>query len=194
MAQPLPTVALFIRYPAPGRAKTRLAPALGDKGAARVHRLLVERTLATLRDSGLPFELRVTGAPLESFVEWLGADMQLVDQGDGDLGERLARVQAPAILLGADIPGLAACHLREAANAMTSHDVVIGPAQDGGYYLIGFREPVPFLWPAMPWGTSIVRAETVGRLQARGLGFAILEELADCDRPEDLAAWPELLP
>lgn len=189
-----PTIALFARFPHSGKAKTRLAPMLGEAGAAEVHRRLVERTLATVRESGLPFAVHTTGAPHADFADWLGADVPLVEQGDGDLGARLARVEAPAILLGADIPDLTAGHLRDAARALESEPVVIGPASDGGYYLLGFTVPVPVLWHDMPWGTDAVLLETQRRLRAGGIPYRLLGELADCDRPEDLARWPELLP
>lgn len=186
-----PKIALFARYPAPGQAKTRLIPALGPQGAARVHRLLVERTLATIRASGLPFAVHCTGAPLADFAVWLG-DVELVAQGEGDLGARLARVGAPAILLGADVPDLTHAHLAAAAKALEKHEVVIGPATDGGYYLLGLARPMPFLFDAMPWGTSAVLENTLARLSAQGIGPALLEPLADCDLPQDLALWPEL--
>lgn len=192
MASP-PTIALFARYPRAGEAKTRLAPLLGDAGAAEVHRKLVERTLAVIRQSGLPFAVWCTGAPRADFAAWLGADVPLVEQGEGDLGERLARVPAPAILLGADIPGLTPQHLRGAAAALEQAPVVIGPASDGGYYLLGFASAVPFLWQDMPWGTATVLEQTRTRLAAQDVRFAMLDELDDCDRPEDLAHWPELL-
>lgn len=190
----VPTVALFAKFPRAGEAKTRLAPMVGEAGAAEIHRRLVERTLRTVRESGLPFAVHTTGASDEDFAEWLGADVPLVEQGEGDLGARLARVEAPAILLGADIPGLTAAHLRQAARALESAPVVIGPASDGGYYLLGFTRPVPMLWPGMAWGTSAVLDETEHRLRAGGVRYRLLEELADCDRPEDLARWPDLLP
>lgn len=188
-----PTIALFARYPAPGAAKTRLIPALGADGAARLHRLLVERTVATIRASGLPYAVHVTGAPLADFSAWLGADVNLVEQGEGDLGARLARVRAPAILLGADVPSLSAVHLSAAAEAVTQSKVVIGPALDGGYYLLGYDKPAPFLFADMPWGTSSVLELTLNRLAALGITPTILEALDDCDRPEDLANWPELI-
>lgn len=187
-----PTIALFARYPTAGEAKTRLAPLLGDAGAAKVHRHLVERTLVTMRESRLPFAVHHTGARPADFASWLGDDVPLVDQGLGDLGARLARVEAPAILLGADIPALTADHLRAAAQALEEVPVAIGPASDGGYYLLGFTQAVPQLWQDMPWGTDAVLAETVRRLDALGIAYRLLEELADCDRPEDLARWPEL--
>ncbi len=186
-----PTVALFAKYPVAGKAKTRLIPALGAEGAARLHSRLVERTLATIRASGLPFAVHCTGAPLADFAAWLGAEVNLVDQGAGDLGARLARVAAPTILLGADIPGLHAKHLISAAEALKTHEAVIGPATDGGYYLLGFTRPFPFLFNDMPWGTSSVLELTMMRLSDRGIAPAMLDPLADCDRPEDLAHWPE---
>ena len=186
-----PTVALFAKYPVAGKAKTRLIPALGAEGAARLHSRLVERTLATIRASGLPFAVHCTGAPLADFAAWLGAEVNLVDQGAGDLGARLARVAAPTILLGADIPGLHAKHLISAAEALKTHEAVIGPATDGGYYLLGFTRPFPFLFNDMPWGTTSVLELTMMRLSDRGIAPAMLDPLADCDRPEDLAHWPE---
>lgn len=186
-----PTIALFAKYPVAGKAKTRLIPALGAEGAARLHSRLVERTLATIRASGLPFAVHCTGAPLADFAAWLGAEVNLVDQGAGDLGARLARVAAPTILLGADIPGLHAKHLISAAEALKTHEAVIGPATDGGYYLLGLTRPFPFLFNDMPWGTSSVLELTMMRLSDRGIAPAMLDPLADCDRPEDLAHWPE---
>lgn len=189
-----PTIALFAKYPRAGEAKTRLAPLLGDAGAAQVHRELVERTLATMRASGLRFAVHYTGAVAADFAAWLGEDVPLVEQGEGDLGARLARVEAPAIVLGADIPGLTADHLHEAAQALDDVPVVIGPASDGGYYLLGFKAQIPELWRDMVWGTESVLKETQARLQALGVPYRMLGELDDCDRPEDLAMWPELVP
>ena len=191
-----PRVALFARYPEPGRAKTRLIPALGPDGAAALHRRLTERSLAALRASGLPFELRHTGAAPEAFRAWLGGAVPLVEQGEGDLGARMARAaaDAPAILVGADLPDLAPRHLRAAAAALETHRAVVGPAEDGGYWLIGLREPMPFLFEPMAWGTADVLAETMARLAARGVAPALLERMADLDRPEDLPRWPDLVP
>lgn len=192
-ASPQPTIALFAKYPTAGEAKTRLIPALGPEGAAQLHRRLVERTIATIRQSGLPFALHITGEPQSAFAEWLGDDVELVEQGGGDLGARLARVDAPAILLGADIPGLTARHLLDACQALKRSDAVLGPAQDGGYYLLGFNAGLPFVFTDMPWGTERVLEETMARLKAHDVSFTLLDILADCDRPADLALYPELL-
>ena len=186
-------MALFARFPEPGRAKTRLIPALGAAGAAGLHRRLAERALAAVRRSALPFEVRTTGASLARFQDWLGPDVALAEQGDGDLGERMGRVPPPAILVGADIPDLHPAHLTAAAAALRSHPAVIGPAEDGGYYLLGLARPMPFLFAAMPWGGAEVLALTLRRMAGHGVTPAVLDTLADLDRPEDLARWPGLL-
>ncbi|MBP0443829.1 TIGR04282 family arsenosugar biosynthesis glycosyltransferase [Roseomonas sp. SSH11] len=194
MIQP-PRVALFSRYPEPGRAKTRLIPALGPEGAANLHRRLTERTLQALCASGLAHELRHTGAPEPAFRAWLGQALPMVEQGEGDLGARMARAAeaTPVILLGADLPDLSPRHLQAAAGALRDHAAVIGPAEDGGYYLLGLREPMPFLFEPMEWGTATVFSTTMARFAAHGVTPALLEPLADLDRPEDLARWPGLL-
>ena len=183
---------LFARYPTPGAAKTRLAPMLGAKAAAALHARLVEQALATLRAVGLPVEVHITGASARRFARWLGEDVVFVDQGEGDLGSRLARVAPPAVIVGADIPDLAVAHLRTAADAVAAGRIALGPAEDGGYYLIGLPAPADDLFDAMPWGTDQVLAETLARLDARRIAPVLLPELADLDRPEDLARWPHL--
>lgn len=185
-------ISIFARYPEPGRAKTRLIPALGAEGAARVYAQLLEHTVAQARASELPFELRSTGGQSDAFHAWLGDDLAITDQGEGDLGARMARVPAPALIIGSDCPGLSAPILKAAAVALAERPVVIGPASDGGYYLIGLAEPMPFLFDDIEWSTPQVFAETLARLAARGIGPAILPELSDVDLPEDLEQWPEL--
>jgi rSAM/selenodomain-associated transferase 1 len=186
-------ILLFTRFPEPGRAKTRLIPALGPRGAAQLHRRLTERTLAQVRATGLPFEVRTTGRPRQEFVEWLGTEA-VADQGEGDLGERLQRAGPPypCIFIGADAPDLTAADLLDAARALASHDAVIGPAKDGGYWLLGLARPLDALFADMEWGTDRVLPATLARLEAAGMKTARLRVLADLDRPEDLQRWPEL--
>jgi rSAM/selenodomain-associated transferase 1 len=185
-------IILFTRYPEPGRAKTRLIPALGAQGAADLHRLLTERTLEQVRATGLGFEIRVTGRPAGEFVRWLGS-ANVVDQGDGDLGARLERAAAPfpVVFIGADAPDLTARHLCDAADALAGHEAVIGPAYDGGYWLLGLARPIPGLFDEMAWGTDQVLPATLARLQAARAAPFMLPTLADLDRPEDLSRWPE---
>ena len=189
----VPTVNLFTKWPTPGAAKTRLIPAIGPEGAARLHARLAEQTLGTIRESGLPFQVRTTGAQPVDFVGWLGPDVHAVDQGDGDLGARLARVPAPMLLIGGDAPDLTAELLHQAADALRQAPAVIGPAADGGYWLLGLSRPMLHLFTSMPWGTDTVAADTIARFGCDGISPVILPTLHDCDRPEDLARWPELM-
>jgi rSAM/selenodomain-associated transferase 1 len=191
-----PRLVLFTRFPTPGQAKTRLIPALGAEGAAALHRRLTERTLGAMYAAGLPIEVLVTGAPLMDFHAWLGETLVIKDQGEGDLGARLARAAeaAPVILLGADAPDLSPAHLRAAAEAVRRGEVVIGPTEDGGYWLLGLPMPALFLFDTMPWSTDALFTATLGQLLAHGIVPNLLDRLADLDRPEDLARWPELTP
>ena len=189
-----PKLILFVRYPVAGQAKTRLIPALGVARAAGLHKRLAERTVTEMRASGLPIEVRTTGAPAPDFASWLGEDLNYVDQGDGDLGERLARAQGqgPVIFIGSDCPDLSAAHLTGAAVALAEKPAVIGPAEDGGYWLLGLAKRCDWLFSAMAWGTGAVLPETRNRLARHDIEPAMLETLADCDRPDDLARWPWL--
>jgi len=188
-----PRIVIFARWPEPGRVKTRLAATLGDEAAARIYRRLLVHTLAVARDSGLPVELRVTGAPRERFETEFGPGFAVSGQAEGDLGERLARVEPPALVIGSDLPALTSSLLREAADALAAHEVVIGPARDGGYWLIGLRRACPWLFTGMAWSTPRVLPETLARLEAHGMAPALLPQLADMDEPGDLVDWPELL-
>ena len=189
-----PDLVLFVRYPVAGQCKTRLIPALGPDGAAALHKHLAERTVGVLRAAGGPVVIAYTGAEEAAFREWLGPDCAYVPQAEGDLTARLLpfAARAPVIFFGADTPDLAATHVTAAIDALTTHPVAIGPAEDGGYYCIGMREPRPDLLTDMAWSTSAVLPETLRRLAATGTAVALLETLSDCDRPEDLARWPGL--
>jgi hypothetical protein len=194
MLRAMTTLVLFAKYPLPGFAKTRLIPAVGPEGAARVHRHLTQRTVQTLVASGHEVEVRYTGASKHAFREWLGPGSGLVEQVEGGLTERLvdASRNSPHIFFGADTPDLTVPIVQAAVAALDTHDVVIGPAEDGGYYLIGTRVARPELLTDMPWSTAEVFPETMRRCDTSGLSVALLPALADCDRPDDLARWPDL--
>jgi rSAM/selenodomain-associated transferase 1 len=191
MPQANPTITIFARWPQPGKCKTRLIPALGVEGAAEVYRKLLLRTVGEARASGLQLHMAVTGAPLDRFADWLGTGITFAEQGDGDLGAKMGRIEAPVLLIGSDCPGLNAARLRDAAAQLHTNPAVIGPARDGGYYLLGLARPMPFLFSDMPWSTSQVLPETLRRLDERGLKPAILAVLDDIDTPDDLARFPE---
>jgi rSAM/selenodomain-associated transferase 1 len=185
---------IFTRYPEPGKAKTRLIPALGADGAAALHRRLTEHTLTEARAAGLPIDLHVTGAPEAVFREWLGDGITITQQDQGDLGDRLrtAAAPTPVLFIGSDLPDLKAAHLVEAAELIRAGRTVIGPAEDGGYWALGLTAPADYLFEDMPWSTDAVFTLTVARLRDRGIEPALLPALADCDRPNDLSRWPWL--
>ncbi len=187
-------IVVFARFPVPGMCKTRLIPAIGPDGAAALHKRLVEQCVAAMRATGHRVEVRTTGAEATAFADWLGDDIVFVDQGDGDLGDRLARAAEPypVIFIGADAPDLSAERLIAAAKALEGAPAVIGPAEDGGYYLLGLNAPAPWLFNDMTWGIETVFDETMRRFAAHGVAPTVLEPLADLDRPEDLARWPHL--
>ncbi len=196
------TLILFTRLPLAGRTKTRLMPRLGAVGAAELHRRLVEHTLGTARRAalagGVNLEIHHTGDRQE-MARWLGDDLVYRPQADGDLGARmsaaLAAAAAPAVLIGTDCPDLTADILGAAFAVLTEHDAVLGPAADGGYYLVGIRPPQPGIFDNVPWGTDQVLSVTRERIAAQGLSWAEVTTLTDIDRPEDLARVPaHLLP
>ncbi|UVI40348.1 TIGR04282 family arsenosugar biosynthesis glycosyltransferase [Qipengyuania spongiae] len=189
-----PALAIFARWPEPGAAKTRLIPALGAEGAAEVYRRLLAHTIDEARHCGLPVVVRTTGADPARFRAAFGRDIACEDQGEGDLGERLARVPAPAIIIGSDCPDCDASTMRRAAEALRTHPAVIGPASDGGYYLIGLAEAQPAVFADMEWSTETVFAETMHRFAAAGIAPLVLPRLDDIDTPEDLARHPGFAP
>ncbi|WP_418319263.1 TIGR04282 family arsenosugar biosynthesis glycosyltransferase [Piscinibacter sakaiensis] len=202
---PPTTVVVFAKAPLPGFAKTRLIPALGAEGAAalaaRLLRFAVTEALAAQLGA-----VEVWAAPdgqHPAFAELAQrGGITLRAQGEGDLGERMARAFAfhadrstaaqapPVLLIGTDAPGLDRHYLRQAAAALAGHDAVFGPALDGGYTLVGLRRPAPQLFDAMTWSTSAVMAETRLRLQRLGLRHAELPPLTDIDEPADLERLP----
>ncbi|MGH8698245.1 MAG: TIGR04282 family arsenosugar biosynthesis glycosyltransferase [Burkholderiales bacterium] len=189
-------IIVFAKAPRPGAVKTRLIPALGAAGAARLHERLVERTLATAAAAGVgPLEL-CGDPPSDPFLAARAAahGATLTPQGAGDLGARMHRAferaltSAPAALaVGCDCPALATQHLREASAALAAgHDAVLGPAEDGGYVLIGLARGHASLFERIGWGGPDVLEDTRTRLGALGWRWRELGTLWDIDRPEDL--------
>ena len=195
-------VIVFAKAPEPGKVKTRLIPTLGEAGAAALHRRLVMHTLRTAQDAGLgPIELWCAPDARHAFFleceRNFGASLH--SQCEGDLGARMRRAietilarAKRAILVGSDIPALSAQYLRDAERALSgARDVVIGPAEDGGYVLIGLERSDPELFRDIPWGEPEVLAETRGRIAALRWRCFELPALWDVDRPEDLKRLPE---
>jgi hypothetical protein len=193
-------VVVFARAPIAGQVKTRLAPALGAAGAAELHRRLVRRTLRTAAAAGVgPLELCCTPDAGHGFFLDCAAEFgaALATQGEGDLGTRMARAlarAAPALLVGTDCPALQADELVQAAAALGRHDVVLIPAEDGGYVLIGLGASRPALFENIEWGASDVLARTRKRIAAERCTALELAASWDVDRPADLERLATLDP
>jgi len=189
------TVLLFARYPVAGQAKTRLIPELGPAGAARLHRRMTESAVAVARESGATVTLSHTGASPRLFRAWLGPGLLYARQSRADLGGRMREAFEEAfrkgarrvLAVGSDVPAISPPLLRRAFEALQDHDVVLGPATDGGYYLIGMKRLVPEFFSGMDWGTGRVLQQTTEAIQRLGLTLAQLPQLGDVDRPGDLA-------
>ncbi len=189
---------LFTRYPRPGEAKTRLIPALGQRDAADLQRRMTERLIrragALARRSPLSVEVCFDGARAAHVRQWLGRWPRYRPQGGGDLGERMARAFRCAfrdgmrrvVLVGSDCPGVTSDLLGQAFRELGRADVVLGPAADGGYYLMGLRQPAPELFRDIAWGTDAVFAQTVNRAREAGLRVGQVAQLQDVDVPADL--------
>ncbi len=191
---------VFARAPVPGQAKTRLVPALGAAGAARLAERMIEGTMAHALAAGFQHvELCVTpDASHPAFARVTAQHRVPVGlQGEGDLGARMARAlertlahHERALLVGTDAPSLDAARLREAAAALATHDAVFVPALDGGYALVGMRRPAPALFDGIAWSTPHVMAATRDRARAAGLRWVELDPVPDIDEPPDLVHLP----
>ncbi len=191
---------VFARAPVPGAAKTRLIPALGAAGAARLHRRLVTHALAAAC-AAAPGRVELWCAPNARhpfFAECARRfGVALFAQRGADLGERMHAAMlaggsasgpgACSVLIGSDIPDLSPDYLRDAIASLERHQVVLGPAEDGGYVLIGLQRPAPRLFAGIAWGGPTVLAVTRERIATLRLSCFELPALWDLDRPEDLA-------
>lgn len=192
---------VFTRLPQAGRTKTRLIPLLGPAGAAALQANMTQRVMAWARDLAarreVELEVRFAGGDPGRMRRWLGPGPIYRPQGPGGLGRRMHRALAGAleegggraVLVGCDAPGLDSAVLAEAFDALERADLVLGPARDGGYYLIGLTRPAPEIFRGAPWGTDKVLARTLELAQGAGLAHELVAVLDDVDRPDDLPAW-----
>jgi len=194
-AKNYPAVAVFTRSAVPGRAKTRLIPLLGARGAAQLQASLIldtTRKLDRLAGSAVRW-LFLAGGEFPRFPgrrQWI-----LKKQRGLNLGGRLERAfrqmfrrHRAAVVIGTDSPSLSPRHLRQALAELQVCDAVLGPCPDGGFYLIGLRENPLRLFKGVRWSTAFAFQDMLHNLIARGLACSVLPSLADVDRPEDLIA------
>lgn len=190
-------VIVFVKAPRPGFAKSRLAESLDPEAAAAIYQVLLHRTVATLAFR-TDVELRFTPADAEAEIASLSRPgWRLADQGPGDLGERMAKAvrgadadgALPVLLLGTDCPGLEPGDIDDAFAQLKEQDVVMGPAEDGGYWLLGLRGGYPDLFTNIPWSTPEVGAITLERARSAGLRVGRLRTLRDVDTLGDWREW-----
>lgn len=184
---------MFGREPLPGRVKSRLATAIGPEAAARVYEELLRYTLRVAAGAG-GVVLSLADAPSEGWFPVQEPPPFLEVQRGADLGERMGDAfarrfdegAAQVVVIGSDCPGLRAEHLAAAFDALRAVPAVLGPALDGGYWLVGQRAPGGDMFRGVPWSTPRTLAATRERLHRLGVQWRELDELDDIDRVEDL--------
>lgn len=192
---------IFTRYPQPGITKTRLIPLLGKQGAADFHgyltQLTINQCLSCQPDRSFSLQVYFTGGSLDLMQSWLGKELDYEEQGEGNLGEKMTRALAQSfqsgyekvIIIGCDCPQLTGEIIQLAFESLQEKEVVLGPAEDGGYYLIGLRRFIPQLFQLESWGTSQVLSQTQHLVKSLNLSLFLLPCLPDIDRPEDFLRY-----
>ncbi|HUS35995.1 MAG TPA: TIGR04282 family arsenosugar biosynthesis glycosyltransferase [Verrucomicrobiae bacterium] len=185
---------IFVKAPRPGHVKTRIAEVIGPQPAAEAYLALVGILIGNLRT--LPnVEVRYT--PDDAYLEipqWVQPTWKTAPQGNGDLGERLVNAFRDGfkngvervVIIGSDAPEISRDDIEAAWSALGDHDVVIGPAEDGGYWLIGLKSEAARLFEGITWSSSSVFEQTLDRARAAGLKVHLLRKLSDIDTIQDL--------
>ena len=187
---------IFARKPELGKVKTRLAAQIGDEAALRIYIRLLEHTRAVAKSCDCDTHIFLTEQDGDDFF-WQGFAQHV--QAVGDLGEKMQKAFVALfekgykrlVIVGSDCPGLQAAHVQAALDALADHDVAIGPAADGGYYLLGMNRLHGRLFQNKRWSTDSVCSDTIADMQALQLRCAMLPTLHDVDTVEDLqtAGW-----
>ncbi|MGI4736942.1 MAG: TIGR04282 family arsenosugar biosynthesis glycosyltransferase [Janthinobacterium lividum] len=196
-----PHLLVFAREPVLGRVKTRLAAGIGAAAALAVYRELLALTAAAVAAAQVPATVWLAEAPARADPhqprpEWPGLPWR-VQPAAGSLGGRMAQAFADAfgagagrvVIIGTDCPSLSAELLRQAFDQLLSHEVVVGPAEDGGYYLLGMSQLRTELFDNKDWSTATVLPDTLADAARLGLRVAQLPTLHDVDSAQDLATW-----
>ncbi len=199
---PSDQVIVFMRYPQAGCVKTRLVPKLGKEGAARFYRNMVEHIVAKISPVAtemIQLSLYYTGASPQQMTSWLGDSFPFMEQQGDNLGARMLDAFQTSknnnfrrtILIGSDCPAIDPALINQGFRKLLTHDLVLGPTFDGGYYLIGLTgkvsdEKIGHLFSEIKWGTGTVYRQSVAKAKAINLSLATLPKHNDIDRPEDL--------
>ncbi|MCB1050875.1 MAG: TIGR04282 family arsenosugar biosynthesis glycosyltransferase [Acidobacteria bacterium] len=195
----------FLKYPAPGQVKTRLAVDLGAERAAELYRDLTERVITEAFCTEDQYDLILCVDPqtaISEYQAWLGGHFVFWPQAGENLGKRMIHAFAQAfqqgyeqvLLIGSDCIGMDETFYEAAFARLDDHDVVIGPCPDGGYYMIGLKQAQDLLFERMPWSTAEVLSLTLDRIEALQLKVQQLEEKFDLDDLENLTRFRDALP
>ena len=197
---------IFTRYPESGTTKTRMIPELGAEGAADLQRRMTDHLIAKVKtlmaQRSVTVEIRFDGGSQRLMREWLGPSFTYGHQGQGHIGRRMHRALVGGfqngarsiVIIGSDIPDISTTIIDRAFQELEKTNLVLGPAGDGGYYLIGMHKTDQFqsyrdLFEGIHWGTNQVLTQTIAAANQLGMGSALLDTLQDVDRPEDLQIW-----
>ncbi|MDE1975692.1 MAG: TIGR04282 family arsenosugar biosynthesis glycosyltransferase [Elusimicrobia bacterium] len=197
MTQRQDAVVVFAKAPVPGRVKTRLCPPLSFGQAAQLYRAFILDTLACARSiAGVKLLVAYADDGASPELNWLKNQpgFDFFPQEGGDLGERLVRAfdsvfqggAGKAVIIGSDAPQIRPETIRRALDSLSESDAVLGPAEDGGYYLIGLKERRPELFQDVPWSTDKAFEETLTRARSSGLKVSLLAPMADMDTVSDV--------
>ena len=196
---------VFVKAPRPGDVKTRLIPALGAEGAAAFYRILAEEEARRTAPQAGDYTRLFFFAPVDAhdaIAAWFPGEVLVAQQG-ADLGARMAaafeesfrRGARRAAIVGTDVPWVSREIVLEAFRALDDHDLALGPAHDGGYYLLALARTCPEIFRGIPWSTPDVLSATVAKAEALGVTVKTLETLTDIDTLEDVrTAWAALEP
>lgn len=204
-------IVLFTRYPVAGKCKTRMIPKLGPEGAASLQKELTEHITGKIHEllkirPFFPFIWYVDSTK-DGMTTWLGPNFTYKKQANGSLGKKMAAAFSHSfaqqaervVLIGSDCPGIDDALLSLALDSLLKKDVVLGPAMDGGYYLIGLhqkgmKKATSLFSDTLDWGQSTLFTQTLGLAKKASLSIHILEPLHDIDTPADLMHWnPSLI-
>lgn len=190
-----PSLIIFVRQPQLGKVKTRLAATMGEAKALKVYELLLAHTYQVAAAMDMPVYVYYADGIAENDL-WQGPQFYKKQQQGDDLGLRMsnaftetfAQGHQQVIIVGSDCYDLTATILSDAFIALAQSDAVIGPATDGGYYLLGLNQPLPQLFEGIAWSTDTVAAATMGKLYERGYSVTMLQALTDVDEEKDVPA------
>lgn len=193
------TVITFCKYPVDGNVKTRIAKTMGNEFAVRIYKLFAERTFEGLlkTDEVTSYIFYSEKEDREKIKKWAGPEFLLEIQEGNDLGEKMYnafkkvidRGSSKTIIIGTDIPDMSSDIIKKALLALNNSDVVIGPGNDGVYYLLGMKKLHKNLFTDIEWNSNSVLQATLEKISALNLSYSMLPELIDIDTDEDLREW-----